>query len=214
MPWNSSFIHCGCLRIPPIVFIALHQLHPPSNLHTHTHTQRKKMQFKSINSVNPIDPNDAVRQSLPSNPQNLLLTSSYKPAPVTPCKRQCSPSPKEEESTTSPSLANDTQIPTPAPTPTKKARVRKTSPSKRSGTLGPLPASYAESGEEDKLLLKMKEVEGKPWTAIQDALEEMTGSKLVGASLRKRYSKMKANFVVFAKEDVCFFFFFFLSSLP
>lgn len=172
------------------------------------------MQFKSINSVNPIDPNDAVRQSLPSNPQNLLLTSSYKPAPVTPCKRQCSPSPKEEESITSPSLANDTQIPTPAPTPTKKARVRKTSPSKRSGTLGPLPASYAESGEEDKLLLKMKEVEGKPWTAIQDALEEMTGSKLVGASLRKRYSKMKANFVVFAKEDVCFFFFFFLSSLP
>lgn len=115
---------------------------------------------------------------------------------MTPRKRQCSPSPKEKKSTNSPGLANDT------PTLTKKTRAGKTSPSKQSGTLGPLPASYAEAGEEDKLLLKMKEVEGKPWTAIQDALEEMTGSKLVGASLRKRYSMMKANFVVFAKENV------------
>lgn len=103
-----------------------------------------------------------------------------------------------KEDSNSPVAANGNND---TPTPTKKARAGKGTPSKRSGALGPIPTSYEEAGEEDRLLIKMKEVEGKPWTAIQNALEEMTGSK-IGAGLSMRYSRMKANFVVFAKEDV------------
>lgn len=81
----------------------------------------------------------------------------------------------------------------------------KKSPSKKTSVLGPVPASYEEAGPEDRLILRMKETEGKSWNEIQKAIEEMTGGRLGGSTLRVRYTKLKANFVVFEKEDVSIF---------
>lgn len=55
---------------------------------------------------------------------------------------------------------------------------------------------------EHKLIMHMKGTEVKGWAGIQEALEDIMGSKLVGGTLRKRYTRMKASFVVFEKEDV------------
>lgn len=106
---------------------------------------------------------------------------------MTPHKRQRKPKKKESDS-------DDNEI---TPSPTKKAD--KGTPSKRSRGLGPLPSSYADAGEADRLLLKMKD-EGKPWAVIQETLEGIAGCKLTGLSTR--YARIKANFVVFPKEDV------------
>lgn len=108
---------------------------------------------------------------------------------MTPRKRGRKPKKTEEK---------DSDDNGPAPSPTKKAD--KGSPSKRSRGLGPIPASYGEAGEADRLLLKMKDDEGKTWAVITEALEELAGCKLAGLSTR--YARIKANFVVFPKEDV------------
>lgn len=71
--------------------------------------------------------------------------------------------------------------------------------------LGPVPASYEEASPEDRMILRMKETEGKGWGEIQKAIEEVTGSNFVGSTLRVRYMKLKANFVVFEREDVSLF---------
>ncbi|ODM14569.1 hypothetical protein SI65_10055 [Aspergillus cristatus] len=114
----------------------------------------------------------------------------------------------------------DSEFESPAPTPTPKKRFRKKnaatdpgdqgceSPTKKTKTkspkkpvgLGPIPTSYEEASDEDKLLIRMKEVDNKPWAEIKKALEEITGTEL-GAGLHVRYSRMKANFVVFEKGD-------------
>lgn len=83
--------------------------------------------------------------------------------------------------------------------PTKKT---KRSPSKKTGALGPIPATYDEATAEDKMIIRMKEVEGKPWADIRKALEDITGTKIGGSTLQIRYTRMKANFVVFNKDDV------------
>lgn len=85
------------------------------------------------------------------------------------------------------------------PSPTKKAK----SPSKRSGAMGPIPLTYEEAGPADRTMLHMRETENKPWGEIRKVLEEMTGAKLGGSTLQNRYSRIKVNFVVFNKEDVC-----------
>lgn len=113
------------------------------------------------------------------------------------------------------------QSESPAPTPTSKKRSRKKntaidadeqeSPTKKTKTkspkktvgLGPIPTSYEEACDGDKLLIRMKEVDNKPWAEIKKALEEITGTN-VGTGLHVRYSRMKANFVVFEKGDVRF----------
>lgn len=84
--------------------------------------------------------------------------------------------------------------------PTKKSKTK--SPGKKAGPFGPIPMSYEEIGPEDKLILRMKETEGKGWAEIQKALEDITGSKLGASTVRMRYTRMKANLVVFEKEDV------------
>lgn len=57
----------------------------------------------------------------------------------------------------------------------------------------------------------MKEVEGKNWSEIRAAVEEAVGGgvKIGGSTLQVRYARMKANFVVFEKDDVCPSFLFF-----
>lgn len=90
-----------------------------------------------------------------------------------------------------------------AESPTKKAKSK--SPSKKSGALGPIPASYEEASAEDKLIIQMKEVEGKTWADIKKSLEEITGAKM-GGGIHVRYARKKANFVVFDKSDVRFYY--------
>ena len=81
-------------------------------------------------------------------------------------------------------------------TPSKK--------SKRSNPLGPLPPSYEDASEIDKLIVHLKEKENKSWPEIRKALEEATGATLGSSTVPVRYGRMKANFVVFEKDDVSF----------
>lgn len=68
--------------------------------------------------------------------------------------------------------------------------------------MGPIPLTYEEAGPADKTMLHMRETENKPWGEIQKALEEMTGGKLGGSTLKVRYARIKVNFVAFDQEDV------------
>lgn len=86
--------------------------------------------------------------------------------------------------------------------PTKKAKTP--SPSKKNGPLGPIPTSYDEAGEADRVMLRMRGTENKPWAEIKDVLEGITGAKLVVGSIEVRYARIKANLVVFENEDVSF----------
>jgi len=56
------------------------------------------------------------------------------------------------------------------------------------------------------LLIRLKD-ENKPWAEITKALEDITGVTL-GAGLRARYARIKANLIGFEEGDVCLFFFF------
>ncbi|ODM14563.1 hypothetical protein SI65_10049 [Aspergillus cristatus] len=81
--------------------------------------------------------------------------------------------------------------------PSKKAKTK--SPTKRTGGLGSIPTTYEEASEEDKLLIRLKD-ENKPWAEITKALEDITGVTL-GAGLRARYARIKANLVGFEEGD-------------
>lgn len=65
----------------------------------------------------------------------------------------------------------------------------------------PIPTSYESAGKADRMLLHMKDVEGKGWAEIKAAWEAMTGIKVGGTTLSTRYIRMKANFVVFEDDD-------------
>lgn len=84
-------------------------------------------------------------------------------------------------------------------TPSKKP---KQSPGKRGGVLGPIPANYEKASHEDKMIMQMREDEGKSWAEIRKVLEGLTKAKIGASSLQIRYSRMKANFVVIEKDDV------------
>lgn len=50
----------------------------------------------------------------------------------------------------------------------------------------------------------MREVSGDGWAEISKYAESVMGVELDRSTMRKRYAKMKANFVAFEVEDVCF----------
>jgi len=106
-----------------------------------------------------------------------ILHNKFPALTPTPKKRSC----KENTTTAAEDQGSES--------PTKKTKIK--SPHKALG-LGPIPTSYEEASDEDKLLIRMKEIER--------ALEEITSTNL-GAGLHVR---MKANLVVFQKGDVCF----------
>lgn len=81
-------------------------------------------------------------------------------------------------------------------TPTKKTKV---SPAKAN----PIPTSLEAAGPEDSMLFRMKEVEGRAWGEVSAAIEAMTGTKSNIGSLKSRFNRMKANFVVFEPDHVC-----------
>ncbi|EEQ31275.1 conserved hypothetical protein [Microsporum canis CBS 113480] len=81
-----------------------------------------------------------------------------------------------------------------AETPSKKKRG---TPGK--GTPGKagkraLPGSLEEASEEDKMMLRMRDEENKPWSEIRAAWEEITGEAVGGSTLSNRYQRIKANF--------------------
>ena len=94
--------------------------------------------------------------------------------------------------------------------PSKKT---KRSPTKKAGAMGPIPATYEEASSEDKMLIRMREVDGKSWPEIRKKLEDITQAKIGASSLQIRYTRMKANFVVFEQDDVCILSFLFLCFL-
>lgn len=154
------------------------------------------------------EPNDGVSCLPTTIPQEQHIRTTLTAilqtkTPVTPQKRSRG---KKQPSTDPDAEANDND----EGSPTKRSRK---SPGKKMTVLGPVPASYEEAGPEDRMILQMKENEGKGWGEIQKAIEEVTGNKLVGSTLRVRYMKLKVNFVVFEKEDVsCSLFRLLLSS--
>ncbi|KAM5478965.1 hypothetical protein McanCB56680_005855 [Microsporum canis] len=88
-----------------------------------------------------------------------------------------------------------------AETPSKKKRG---TPGK--GTPGKagkraLPGSLEEASEEDKMMLRMRDEENKPWSEIRAAWEEITGEAVGGSTLSNRYQRIKANFTVFSAQD-------------
>ncbi|KAJ9409641.1 hypothetical protein DTO045G8_2567 [Paecilomyces variotii] len=80
-----------------------------------------------------------------------------------------------------------------SPTPVKKA---KATPEKRA-----IPTSYEQVGRDDRLLLHMKDKENKTWPEITEAWVAMTGIQVSDSTLRKRYTRLKANFVTFTPDD-------------
>ncbi|EYE98703.1 uncharacterized protein EURHEDRAFT_374759 [Aspergillus ruber CBS 135680] len=84
-------------------------------------------------------------------------------------------------------------------TPSKKSNLKLKSPTKRPPGLGPIPTTYEQASPEDKLLIRLKD-EDKPWSEITKTLEDSTGMTL-GAGLRSRYARIKANLVGFEEGD-------------
>lgn len=146
------------------------------------------------------EPNDVV-SCLPtitpqkSNDWITLTVIQQSKTPVTPQKRSHG---KKQPSTDPEAETNDNDEGSPTKRPRKP-------PGKKMTVLGPVPASYEEASPEDRMILRMKETEGKGWGEIQKAIEEVTGRNFVGSTLRVRYMKLKANFVVFEREDVSLF---------
>jgi hypothetical protein len=68
----------------------------------------------------------------------------------------------------------------------------------------PMPTSWENASEEDRMLLRMKDEENKPWAEIKEAWEKMTGEKVGGSTLSGRYGRIKANFVILSEGDVSF----------
>lgn len=57
------------------------------------------------------------------------------------------------------------------------------------------------------MIIEMREKDGKQWLYIKAAIEEITGTKFGNTTMKNRYARMKANFVVFEMEHVCLFMF-------
>ncbi|PGG97395.1 hypothetical protein GX51_07365 [Blastomyces parvus] len=84
--------------------------------------------------------------------------------------------------------------------PTKKQRTPGKGEKAKVGARA-LPTSYENASPEDKMLLRMKDEEKRTWAEIRQAWENITGEKVGGSTLCIRYSRIKANFVVFTPED-------------
>lgn len=84
--------------------------------------------------------------------------------------------------------------------PTKKKKATPKSGKKTDAY--PLSTSADNISEVDKMILTMKDDEGKSWVEIKAKWEEMTGMKPGNSTLGNRYAKLKSNFTVFADGDV------------
>lgn len=93
-------------------------------------------------------------------------------------------------------LAKPQPLTSPSRNRSNPARSRKPNPPSKDPGLGPIPTTYEEASNEDKLPIRLKD-ENKPWAETTKTLEDITGMTL-GAELR-----VKANLVGYEEGDVC-----------
>ncbi|KAL2847449.1 hypothetical protein BJY01DRAFT_246813 [Aspergillus pseudoustus] len=86
-------------------------------------------------------------------------------------------------------------------TPTKRAKKDNGNATPRKASLPPVPASLAEAGTEDKMILNLRDGEGKSWAEITKLFISVTGIEVGSTTLRLRYGSMKAKFVEIPEED-------------
>jgi hypothetical protein len=86
-------------------------------------------------------------------------------------------------------------------TPSKKPKSADSTPKKGAG---PIPISREAAGIADKLILRMREEEGKGWQEINSAWSALTGITVGKSTLPMRYQAMKANFTSVGADDVSF----------
>ncbi|KKK14839.1 hypothetical protein AOCH_004935 [Aspergillus ochraceoroseus] len=79
----------------------------------------------------------------------------------------------------------------PAPTATATATAKSTQ----------IPTSYNAAGPADRLILRMRDEEKRPWAEITKAYVDLTAVQVGVSSIQKRYKTMKANFVSLSEED-------------
>ncbi|KAE8375980.1 hypothetical protein BDV26DRAFT_294499 [Aspergillus bertholletiae] len=122
--------------------------------------------------------------SINGNTVETLVSSTSAAATTTPTKRGKKPAAANSEKTS----------------PPKKAKaVAGSSPLKK--TIGPIPTSFAAVGLSDRMIIQMRDEEGKSWGEINESWMKMTGIIVGTSTLRMRYTTMKANFVEFTGED-------------
>ncbi|KAL2867180.1 uncharacterized protein BJX67DRAFT_106955 [Aspergillus lucknowensis] len=68
-------------------------------------------------------------------------------------------------------------------------------------TLPSIPTSLEAAGTEDKMILNLRDNEGRSWAEVTKTFVSITGIKVGGSTLRMRYNTMKANFVTLTEED-------------
>lgn len=67
-----------------------------------------------------------------------------------------------------------------------------------------MPRTLAETSDEDRLLLRLKDEEGRPWLAIEAEMRNTTGrTDITAQALRARHRRLKAGLAVMSDEDVC-----------
>ncbi|KAE8394535.1 hypothetical protein ETB97_000332 [Aspergillus alliaceus] len=86
-----------------------------------------------------------------------------------------------------------------AGSPPKKTKTASASSAKT--VLGPIPTSLGAAGLSDKMILQMRDEEGKNWGELNEAWMKTTGIKVGASTLRMRYTAMKANFVEMNEDD-------------
>jgi hypothetical protein len=86
-------------------------------------------------------------------------------------------------------------------TPSKKPKSADSTPKKGAN---PIPTSREAAGMADKLILRMRDEEGKGWQEINSAWSALTGITVGNSTLRMRYQTMKANFTSVGADDVSF----------
>lgn len=67
-----------------------------------------------------------------------------------------------------------------------------------------LPMSMKECSEADRMLLHMKDVDGKPWADIRATWKAMTGQETAASTLPNRYNRLKVNLMALEEGDVSF----------
>lgn len=90
------------------------------------------------------------------------------------------------------------------PTHHPQAHDSPSEPASASKRRASMPKSFAETTDDDKLLLRLKDMESRSWSAIEAEMRTATGRADVTAqALRARYRRLKAGLSVMADEDVC-----------
>jgi len=90
-----------------------------------------------------------------------------------------------------------------SPSTTKTGTPRKRAPvTKDKAVARGLPTSMKECSEADRMLLHMKDVEGKPWAEIRATWKAMTGQETASSTLPNRYNRLKVNLMALEEGDV------------